>query len=90
MIRTRMQLAGVTSDAAQLYTLLDARLGEHALSVPYLLKASADPGLLAGLLAHARIGDELDVTLDDNEPGKLPRLRLIAIDRPACGAQTAP
>lgn len=80
MVRARMQLAGITSDAAQLYTLLDARLGEHPIQVPFLLRASAEPGMLAHLVACARIGDELNVTLDENPPGALPRLRLLSIE----------
>ena len=79
MVRAKMLLAGIGADAAQLYTLLDAHLGEHAITVPFLLRASAEPGLLAHLHASARIGDELDVTLDENEPGAMPRMRLLSV-----------
>ncbi|HQV27820.1 MAG TPA: hypothetical protein PLG23_12685 [Thermoflexales bacterium] len=79
MVKTKMLLAGIGSDAAQFYTILEARLGEHAINVPFMLRATCEPGLLARLNATFRIGDELDVTLDESEPGAAPRMRLLSV-----------
>ena len=77
MIHTKMIVAGIGPNNVQLYRLLDAVLGERPIKVPYTLKADVASPLLTRLQSQIRIGDEIDVTLDDHAAG-LHRLKLVS------------
>ncbi len=77
MIQAKMIVAGIGPNTVQLFSLLDAALGERAIKVPYTLKADVATPLLTHLQSKIRIGDEIDVTLDDHAAG-LHRLKLVS------------
>jgi hypothetical protein len=76
MIQAKMIVAGIGSNNIQLFSLLDATLGAHPIKVPYTLKADVASPLLSNLQSQVRIGDEIDVTLDDQAAG-MHEMRLV-------------
>jgi hypothetical protein len=77
MIQAKMIVAGIGPNNVQLFSLLDATLGEHPIKVPYTLKADVASPLLINLQSQIRIGDEIAVTLDDQQVG-LHKMRLVS------------
>lgn len=70
MITTHMVLAGLGNDFVQLFKSLEAQFGDRTVQVPYYLQAGVSTNVLAHLKDNVRIGDELDVVLDDSAPGR--------------------